>query len=418
MKRTFPACQVLVSIAFLLAANLGPDCLSQMIGTLSAGLEGTVTDVNGKPLAGVAVNFRNLERGDLEGGLLTTTGRYRILYYAGPYRIEAILKGYKRWVREGIILKDNETQRLDIVLVAEGSGGAAVNPRPQDYNQRALESVRRNLEYRGKAFDQFKVEVIGEPAILPNRAAHLSEIDAKERVAVDLTPDALVLVKMYEGGQFRSPALVSFVDQQAEVTFYDTDPLRYPMDESEWSQIFKELEPFYAAAAEISHGPERFDPFLRSLLHASGERSPLGLPGNELGKFIGLTADSFSLMNWLRFEGLEPDDSFLRRALTVQAIQSDPRKAADELAKGLEGWRDLLRKSGALEPDHLRSASAYMRRKLGEGLFYKESNSNHRYPGLPESATLYSALLIGRVGCHVHFSRIEGHFEIVGIERP
>ena len=71
MKRTFAVCLILVSIAFLLAANLGPDCLSQVIGTLTAGLEGTVTDVNGKPLAGVAVNYRNLERGNLEGGLLT-----------------------------------------------------------------------------------------------------------------------------------------------------------------------------------------------------------------------------------------------------------------------------------------------------------------------------------------------------------
>jgi hypothetical protein len=416
MKKTFSVCLILVSIAFLLAANLGPDCLSQVIGTLTAGLEGTVTDVIGKPLAGVAVNYRNLER-NLQGGTLTTArGQYRISYYPGPYLIEAKLKGFKRWVREGIILRDNETQQLEIVLEAEGSA-PAVHLRPEDYVQPALASVRKNLEYMKKAVDQVQISVIGEPVVRPDRAAHLSRIDAKERVAIDVAPDALVLIKLYDGGQFRSPALVSFRDQQAEVTFYDTDPLRYPMDESEWSQIFKELELFYAAASEINHGPERFDPFLRNLLHASGEQSPLGLPGNELCKLIGLTADCYSLMNWLRFEGLEPDDSFLRRALTMQAIKNDPRKAADELAKGLEGWRDLLRKSGALEPDHLRSASAYMRRKLGEGLFYKESNSDHKYPGLSESATLYSALLIGRVGCHVHFSRIEGRFEIVGIER-
>jgi len=416
-----PAIIGMISVALLLTADLWPCCFPQVVRTLTAGLQGTVTDINGKPPAGVAVNYRNLERNLQSGTLTTAKGQYRISYYPGPYLIEAKLRNLKRWVREGIIRKDNETQQLDIVLAAEGSA-AAVNLRPEDYIQRALEAVRKNLEHMKKAVDRIQISVIGQPIVRPDRAAHLSKVDAKERVAVDVAPDALVLIKLRDSGQFRSPALVAFRDQQAEVTFYDTDPLRYPMDEGEWSLVAKELEPFYKAASEINRGPERFDPFLQQLIRATEEairtkreQSPPGLSINEIGRFNCLFLDSYSLMNWLGFEGLEPDDSFVRRSLTAQALKSDPRKANDDLAKGVEEWRNLLQKSGALEPDHLRSASAYMRRKLGEGLLFKESNSVRKWPWLPESATLYSAPLIGRIKCHVIFSRIDGQLQIVGI---
>jgi hypothetical protein len=286
----------------------------------------------------------------------------------------------------------------------------AVKLRQEDYIERALESVRNNLEYRKKSADQVQIELIGEPIVRPDRAAHLSKVNSNKHVAVDIAPDALVLVKIREHGQFRSPALVSFIDQQAEVRFYDADPLRYPMDESEWSQVAKELEPFYSVASEIDRGPERFDPFLQELLRTMGEQSALNSSSNDTGKIPGLMLDCYTLMNWLRFEGLEPDDSFLKRAQKY-----DPGKAVNEAVKGFKEWRKALKISGALEPDHLRSASAFIRRSLGEGLLYKESNNNHQYRGVAESAVLYSALLIGRIGCHVHFSRIDGQLRIVGI---
>ncbi len=59
----------IISAALLLAVDLCPCGISQVflgIG-LNATLHGTVTDVNGKPLAGVAVNYKNLDREDLEG---------------------------------------------------------------------------------------------------------------------------------------------------------------------------------------------------------------------------------------------------------------------------------------------------------------------------------------------------------------
>ena len=417
----------IVSALFLLALDLCPPGLSQVAQSINAGIQGTVTDVSGKPLGNVAVNFFNLAQ-RLEGGTLTApNGRYAFTYYSGPYLIEAKLKGYARWVKEGIILKDNETQQLDIVLVAEDSGAAAARLRPEDYSQRALASVRKNLESMNKAVDQILVEVIGEPVMRPERAARASQVDAKVRVAVDVEPDALVLVKMRERGQFRSPALVSFKGQQGEVTFYDTDPLRYPMEESEWLQVTKELEPFFQAASEIHRGPDRFDPFLQKFIQlyggeavrAGGVQLPQGLSVNDYAKMWGLYLDTFALMNWLSYEGLEPDDAFLRRAsLTRVAPGSDLRKTMDDTAKGLEEWRHLLKETGALESEHMRSASAYIRRKLGEGMLYKESNRNRIWPWLPESATFYSVRFVGRIGCHVHFSRIDGRLQFVGIRDP
>jgi hypothetical protein len=37
------------------------------------------------------------------------------------------------------------------------------------------------------------------------------------------------------------------------------------------------------------------------------------------------------------------------------------------------------------------------------------------FRNLPDSAALYSALLMGRVASHIHFSRIDGKLQIAGI---
>jgi uncharacterized membrane protein len=82
----------MISVALLLTADLWPCCFPQVVRTLTAGLQGTVTDINGKPPAGVAVNYRNLERNLQSGTLTTAKGQYRISYYPGPYLIEAKLQ--------------------------------------------------------------------------------------------------------------------------------------------------------------------------------------------------------------------------------------------------------------------------------------------------------------------------------------
>ena len=61
----------IASAALLLAVDPSPCSPSQVVQTLTAGLQGTVTDAAGQPLAGVAVNYRNLER-NLEGGTITS----------------------------------------------------------------------------------------------------------------------------------------------------------------------------------------------------------------------------------------------------------------------------------------------------------------------------------------------------------
>jgi hypothetical protein len=111
-----------ISAALLLAVDLCPCGISQVIREIKVALRGTVTDAYGQPLAGVAVNDYDLER-DLEGGTITNAkGQYQVhTAFSGPFLIEAKLKGFKRWVREGIVLDNDEAQQLDIVLVAEGS---------------------------------------------------------------------------------------------------------------------------------------------------------------------------------------------------------------------------------------------------------------------------------------------------------
>ena len=86
-----------------------------------------------------------------------------------------------------------------------------------------------------------------------------------------------------------------------------------------------------------------------------------------------LRLDQFALMNWIDFENMKPDDSLVKRATTYKAMESasNLRKAIKDLSKGLDEWRNLFKKSGAIEPAHLQAISAFMRRMLGEGLIYK-----------------------------------------------
>jgi hypothetical protein len=387
---------------------------------MNAVLEGTVTDTLGKSLSGVYVNYKNLEIGYTGGLLATSKGRYRISYYPGPYFVEVKRRGFRTWRCIGIIMKANEAQHLDIVLTPEGDPDIAVPLRTEDYIKRAVESVRTRLESRHIALDRFHFEVAGNPVVQPNRGARLSKVKANDRASFELPlPDAMVLVKITEAGKIRSTALVSFLDQEPQVMFYDWDPLSdrsYPMDETEWAQVVKELEPFYTVALRTSDGPDRFDPFIQPFINAAREQ-PAGLTKSQLAQIACLRFDQFTLTNWLQFEGLAFSDTPEKSAAKLRALQSpaDLPKALNNLSKGLTEWRELLKKPGASESDHLLSVSPYMRRMLGEDLIFKNRGYSRTIRALPRAIPVYTAFFC-HIGCDVHFAYVDGRLQIVGID--
>ncbi|MEJ2109547.1 MAG: carboxypeptidase regulatory-like domain-containing protein [Acidobacteriota bacterium] len=390
---------------------------------MNATLQGRVTDSDGKPLSNVAVDYINLGSGKGGGLIASPKGEYKFAYYPGPFSIEVTRKGYKPWSRIGIILEPRETQHLDIVLLKEKQPINAVTLKPEDYARRAVESVRKKWE--STYTDRFQYEVAGEPVVRPAHNADASRKKSGGRAVFGIAPKAMVLVKVHDGERIHYTALVSFVDgvPDPQVAFYSSVPFgsmarNYLMEEGEWSRVVKDLESFYETALDISKGPERFDPFIQPVIEAAPE-PPGGLSKTLASRVVCLRLHEFTLRNRLQFEGLVPDDSAVRRAsVELNRVKNpdDLPGAIKKLSKEFDKWSEMLKEAGALDPDHMESASAYLRRMLGEGLIYKTTvNSRQKAGGLTESTMIYYAFFC-HLGCNVQIAYIDGKSRIVGFE--
>jgi len=99
---------------FLLLAAAGL-CGAQTTG--GATLRGTVTDTTGAAIAGAKVAATNVETSIVSEGLTTADGAYYIPYLnPGNYRLTVETSGFKKYVRDGLILRTAEIPRIDVQL--------------------------------------------------------------------------------------------------------------------------------------------------------------------------------------------------------------------------------------------------------------------------------------------------------------
>ena len=97
----------------LLAA--GGCVFAQTTGT--ATVLGAVTDSSGSVVAGAKVTVINTGTQFVSNTITTAEGTYYVPYLnPGTYRITIEAAGFKQYVRDGIVLRTNETPRIDVQL--------------------------------------------------------------------------------------------------------------------------------------------------------------------------------------------------------------------------------------------------------------------------------------------------------------
>src|SRR5262245_26891379 len=122
MKSMFRISTPVVCV-FLLA--FAPVLSSQTAGT--ATLVGTVTDASGALVVGAKVQLTNINTSFVSESVTTAEGSYYAPYLApGTYRLSVEASGFKRFSREGIVVRTGETPRIDVQLEV-GAVTEAVN---------------------------------------------------------------------------------------------------------------------------------------------------------------------------------------------------------------------------------------------------------------------------------------------------
>jgi hypothetical protein len=87
--------------------------IAQTTGT--ATILGAVTDSTGAAVVGARVTVLNIDTSFISSSITTTEGTYYVPYLSpGPYRLTIEAAGFKQYVREGIVLRMNESPRIDV----------------------------------------------------------------------------------------------------------------------------------------------------------------------------------------------------------------------------------------------------------------------------------------------------------------
>jgi hypothetical protein len=83
-------------------------------------LVGTVSDADGV-VPGATVAIREANRGTVTSYVTDDTGTYTAPFLTpGTYVVEVTVPGYRRWVREGVVLQVNQRARIDVLLEVGG----------------------------------------------------------------------------------------------------------------------------------------------------------------------------------------------------------------------------------------------------------------------------------------------------------
>ena len=99
-------------IAFVATLN-GPEVLAQATG----GMTGVVTDDTGAVVPGVTLEVANQGTGQTRVVVSAADGFYTVpLLAPGQYQVTATLPGFKTAVRDGVIVRVNDTARVDVTM--------------------------------------------------------------------------------------------------------------------------------------------------------------------------------------------------------------------------------------------------------------------------------------------------------------
>jgi hypothetical protein len=112
MRRS--AALLLVS-SFALIFSSPADVFAQAVST--AQINGTIKDSGGLALPGVTVTLTQIDTGLVRSDTTNETGGYIITNLpVGPYRLEAMLQGFRTFAQTGIVLDVNSNPTLNITL--------------------------------------------------------------------------------------------------------------------------------------------------------------------------------------------------------------------------------------------------------------------------------------------------------------
>ena len=138
--------RLLAVVVSILAPAAAPPAIAQVTtGTLV----GTVTD-SGGVVPGATVTVRHVNRGTTTTFTTDPSGAYTAPFLVpGTYAVEVEMQGFKKWVRNDIVLEVNQRARVDALL--EGGDGAGDR------------APHRDLHGRVGAREGVRPQVAGEP---------------------------------------------------------------------------------------------------------------------------------------------------------------------------------------------------------------------------------------------------------------
>jgi len=389
-------------------------------------LQALVTDAAGVPIAGAAVNYRGLVSGLRGGGMTDKAGRYAMhpglqwsspatgwqFSWVGAHQIEVVASGFTRWVAESVDLVAGQTYPLRVVLEPRGP---VTLLEPASYQRLAAERVLKMMTGTKDAKGQ--VTIIGDPILLPEFARARTTRDSRS------LPEAFVQAATFVDGSFREPVVVQFQDGQPEARFsYISNNGFLDLEEQDWKTVSALLSDFYAVAADVSRGPERFEPYLpadmRKMLDLRGEKNRLfltpesvrTLSNDQLRRYVALTFDLLSLMPWVTLNAVAVPRSV---GWAPRDVRSDPVGVIAATEQAVADLRLRLRSSGALDPDRVAASNDYVRRMLGEGYLVREDPERDGIRNLPRRARMFTAAL-GGVFPHVVIDN--GELRIVAVD--
>src|SRR5438445_11944104 len=109
--------------AFLFIVCLATFPVTAFTQTDRGTLTGTVSDPSGAVIPGVSIEAKNIQTGATYQAGSSETGNYTLAQLpAGTYELSATLPGFKRFVREGIIVAVATVLRIDVTLDVVAAG--------------------------------------------------------------------------------------------------------------------------------------------------------------------------------------------------------------------------------------------------------------------------------------------------------
>jgi hypothetical protein len=143
-KNTIKFVEFIGAAVMLAAWPLAPAARAQIT---TATIVGTITDSTGGALPGATVTARNADTGFTRSVPAASDGAFRLEFLPiGPYLVEVVLDGFKTAHRSGIVLRVDDTARVDVRLeIGALAETVTVNAAPPLVNTSSAE-IGRTVE--------------------------------------------------------------------------------------------------------------------------------------------------------------------------------------------------------------------------------------------------------------------------------